>query len=55
VEQHLQSNIPYHDKVNNAYKSMFTWIMDGRNPDKNYNRKAMQHPNGGQKWLWAGR
>lgn len=55
VEQHIHTSLPYHEKINNAYRAMFTWLMDGRNPSRENNRKNMQHPNGGQKWGWNAR
>lgn len=40
----------YKERINIAYNNLYTWILEGRTPDKNFNRKNMQHPNGDRKW-----
>lgn len=50
VARNLQSNVDYKSKVKNSYSSIFNWILDGRSPDKQCNRKTKKHPNGHNKW-----
>lgn len=40
----------YKTKINNSYNNIFTWLMEGRYPDGDFNRTTMRHPNGTQKW-----
>jgi hypothetical protein len=50
VKRSLLSNVDYKSKVKNSYSSIFNWILDGRSPDKQCNRKTKRHPNGQNKW-----
>lgn len=51
----FKKNTDYKTKVDRGYKNIFTWLMEGRNPDASFNRKRKMHPNGTQKWNWHSR
>lgn len=50
VTRTTSKKLPYKDKVNASYNSIYTWLLEGSRPCHEYNRKNRNHPNGPRKW-----
>ncbi len=50
VLRHLNTSLPYKEKINSASNAIHTWLLEGNNPCREYNRKNKFHPNGRTKW-----
>lgn len=42
----------FSEYINSNYKKLFSWLGEGCQPDKQYNRKEKKHPAGTMKWSW---
>lgn len=50
-----ESKKDYKDTVNNAYYSIYRWLLEDAGSCKDYNKKNKQHPKGKNKWNYANR